>query len=244
MSVLVVSKIIRRCTIISVITLFCMGFITETEAMRSLFCCCCCRDPSPEPSATFSEMRKLRYGTEGLREGCKSMDIQNEGAAIYSSNPEKAYELFRIAFGGDGKSEFSKKFRSLFYDGIKGFCKNDNLFEGDYKEIRAKFVKQTAYLWPYIDLAFINNCYSLFVTVKKLSFLQEKAENKEKAISLMKEALFWCILNEKQEDPVEDSELFDNIRLLKAMEGIKWYPFLGCSYEDIVQWQLKQMEQE
>ena len=237
-----VSKIIRRCTIISVITLFCIGFTTETEAMQSLFCCCCC-DPSPESPAMFSEMEKLRYGKEGLQEGCRSKDVQKEGARIYSSNHEKAYELFRIAFGGDGKSKFSKKFRSLFDDAIKKFCENDNLFEGDYKEIRAKFVEQTAYLWPYKDLAFVCNCYSLFLTAKDLAFLQEKAKNKEKAILWMKEALFWYILNEEQEEPVEDGELFDNIRLLKAMEGIRWYPFSG-SYEDIVQHQLKEMGQE
>ena len=197
MSVLVVSKIIRRCTIISVITLFCMGFITETEAMRSLFCCCCCRDPSPEPSATApiedpveAELRRFGLSRTELEKRHEKWDlmesIRAEQAAEAESDLEKAYELWRRKVVLPGSDETCRKMNALIDDNIKRFCENDELFAE--KDIKDQFEPIILFLVNTLGNMLVD---SLRKCSSQIALRKYEAGNKTEAIQWQKQTIFW-----------------------------------------------------
>ena len=206
MSVLVVSKIIRRCTIISVITLFCMGFITETEAMRSLFCCCCCRDPSPEPSATApiedpvgAELRRFGLSRTELNKCYENWDtmksVRIEQAAEAESDPEKAYELWRQAIF-PVSDKIRRNMNALIDDNIKRFCENDELFskesEDDYSGVNQRIKDQFEPIILFLTGELGNSIViSLGGCSSRIALLKYEAGNKTEAIQWQKQAIFW-----------------------------------------------------
>ena len=203
---ILVSKIIRKCTIISVITLFCIGFTTETEAMRSLFCCCYCRDPSPESSATApiedpvgAELRRFGLSRSELNKCHKNFDlmesIRAEQAAKAENDPEKAYELWRRAIFPD-YDKIRKKMNALIDDNIKRFCENDELFsketEDDYSGVNQRIKDQFE---PIILFLTGELGHSIVISLgyysSQIALRKYEAGNKTEAIQWQRQAIFW-----------------------------------------------------
>jgi hypothetical protein len=109
---------------------------------------------------------------------------------------EKAYWLFRVALGGTGTSEFSKKFNAIVEDGISKFCSNNELFIKDFfYKIKNKFRNQKIN-YDVIENKSIISCFGdLRHTLSKLAILQQSSGDIKKAVVLQKQAVFWEFLD-------------------------------------------------
>ncbi len=194
---ILVSKIIRKCTIISVITLFCIGFTTETEAMRSLFCCCCCRDPSPEPPATApiedpvgAELRRFGLSRTELEKCHEKWDLMENVRAMQAaeaeSDPEKAYELWRKKIFLSASDKIRRKMNALIDDNIKRFCEKDKL--STEEEIKDQFEPIILFLVNTLGNSLVDN---LRKCSSQIALRKYEAGNKTEAIQWQKQAIFW-----------------------------------------------------
>jgi hypothetical protein len=168
---------------------------------------------SPPLSPRTEEITQLRYAVDWA-EVDAAYKAYDAGRA--ETDPEKAYQLFRIALGGTGKSEYSKKFNALVDDNIKRFIENDELFVGKMGQIKKKLLSQK------IDFALIQNksivgcCGDLSNSVSELSLSHASIE-KDKAVRFQKESIFWGIFDVIQ-NPDSEEYLTETIRQLWRLE--------------------------
>ena len=187
-----------------------MGFTTETEAMRSLFCCCCCCDPSPESPATApiedpveAELRRFGLSRTELEKRHEKWDlmesIRAEQAAEAESDPEKAYELWRRKVVLSGSDETCRKMNVLIDDNIKRFCENDELFAGEndeqtYWEIDQRCQKAVPVaLFHRLDMH-ETSFYTLANNRFKSASQQLAINHAFESIRLQREGIFWLVL--------------------------------------------------
>jgi hypothetical protein len=134
-------------------------------------------------------------------------------------DPAKASQLLKIAICGPGESEFSKQFTELVTDNENRFYENDELFIGNFYEVKDKCLRQI------LDFDLINNCrmnrcqWGLGLALSRLAALMIHFGKVNEAIIMQKKAIFWMLFRVR-ENRAYDKYLCKELRKLREMQNV------------------------
>lgn len=150
-----------------------------------------------------------------LQESTQS-DIFYEKINKYAHNREeleKAHNMFKEAFYGDGTSEYSRCFKKYVEGYLEQFISSEELFSGDYGEMRIKCLELGADLLK-IMRGSLKECHvELGKVLMMLSFQLTSEKDLDYLVRVLKESAFWYCMatadNEMYEEGLQ--EIFCNL---------------------------------